>query len=92
MNSINDITLEKTCPACPEQYDAFIGEKQVGYLRLRHGYFRVDYPSAGGETIYEAYPKGDGSFYDDEREFYLIRAKIAILFHLKQHSKDGGRD
>jgi len=65
------IKLRLTCGACPEQYDAFLGEIQVGYLRLRHGAFRVDYPECGGETIYEASPRGDGEFHDDERDYYL---------------------
>jgi len=72
------IRLERTCDACPEQYDAFIEDKQVGHLRLRHGYFRVDYPDCGGETIYEAEPKGDGIFHEDEREFYLEESRKAI--------------
>lgn len=40
--------LEQTCYAYPEQYDVFLDGKQVGYLRLRHGYFRCDYPNCGG--------------------------------------------
>jgi plasmid stability protein len=32
------VRLVRTCFACPEQYDAFIGEEKVGYLRLRHGH------------------------------------------------------
>lgn len=75
----NEIELRQTCGACPEQYEAFLDGKQVGYLRLRHGWFRVDYPDCGGETIYEAEPKGDGMFEDDEREFYLNEAKEAII-------------
>lgn len=27
------ITLIPTCSACPEQYDAFCDDRQVGYLR-----------------------------------------------------------
>lgn len=76
-----DIRLEQTCSACPEQYEAFIGDEQVGYLRLRHGHFRVDVPDCGGETIYEADPDGDGSFTDEERDGYLAKAKEAILRH-----------
>ncbi len=30
------VRLVQTCFACPEQYDAFIGEEKAGYLRLRH--------------------------------------------------------
>lgn len=83
------IVLEQTCEACPEQYDAFImrnGEKeQVGYLRLRHGYFSVEYPDFRGELLYEAGPKGDGMFDSDEREFYLNEAKNAILKRINQN-------
>ena len=75
----NKIKLVKTCDACPEQYDAFDENgKQVGYLRLRHGYFRVDCPDVGGETVYSAEPEGDGIFMDWERESYLLAAKEAI--------------
>jgi hypothetical protein len=79
MNTIDDIELTMTCGACPEQYDAYIGEKQVGYLRLRHGSFRVDFIECGGETIYQAEPKGDGIFEWDERDYYLTEAKKAII-------------
>ena len=79
-----EITLVQTCFACPEQYDAFIGEMQVGYLRLRHGEFRVDCPDCGGVTVYEAQPDGDGEFADDERERYLGEAKAAIARWLRE--------
>lgn len=59
--------LERTCSACPEQYDVFKDGKLVGYLRLRHGTFTVHCPDAGGELVYEAEPKGDGMF-DSEKE------------------------
>ena len=67
--------------ACPEQYDVFKDGEQVGYLRLRNGWFRADYPQichSGGETIYEANPRGDGEFEDDERKHYLTEAINAI--------------
>ena len=68
-----------TCGACPEQYDVFNAEgRQVGYLRLRHGHFRADYPDVGGETVYEADTKGDGIFDDDERMDQLKSALRAI--------------
>jgi len=72
------LKLVETCGACPEQYDVFSEDKQVAYYRLRHGYFRVDVPICGGETIYEAYPNGDGIFESDEREFYLKKAEQAV--------------
>lgn len=79
------LTFVQTCPACPEQYDA-IDEtgQQVGYLRLRHGRFRVDYPTNGGTTIYEAQPHGDGLFEDEERTFYLQQAYQAIASQLSR--------
>lgn len=80
----DDIELVETCPACPEQYNAYVDGEQVGYLRLRHGYFRVDVPDCGGETIYEAEPQGDGVFEPDERDGYLAAAKSAILAWLQR--------
>lgn len=80
---IERIELRMTCGACPEQYDAFLDGEQVGYLRLRHGWFRVDFPDCGGETIYQASPIGDGIFMDEERERYLLKAKEAIAAALK---------
>jgi hypothetical protein len=76
---IDDIRLVQTCTACPEQYDAFIGSELVGYLRLRHGFFTVQYPNVEGECVYEAQPKGDGAFYEEEREHFLTSAKEALV-------------
>ena len=50
----------------------------MGYLRLRHGYFSCDYPDCNGETIYEAEPKGQGYFEDEERVYYLTQAIEAL--------------
>ena len=63
---------------CPEQYYVFDGEKEVGYLRLRHGQFRAYWTEGETVTVYEAYPNGDGGFDDDEREKYLTAAVQAI--------------
>ncbi len=49
----------------------FLGEDMVGYMRLRHGHFTVECPDVGGAFVYRAYPNGDGSFDDDERDYYL---------------------
>lgn len=73
------IELVQTCGACPEQYDAFIDGELVGYLRLRHGYFTVQYPNVSGELVYSAEPKGDGIFEYEEREGYLAAARLAII-------------
>lgn len=76
---IDGFKLVCTCPACPEQYEVFTqAGEQIGYLRLRHGWFRADYPRCGGETVYESNPKGDGIFDDDERLSELTKAVRAL--------------
>lgn len=69
----------------PEQYDAFLDNKLVGYLRLRFGCFTVDFPNVNGEEIYSHYfddgMKGEFDF--EEREHYLNEAKKAILTQLE---------
>ena len=76
-----DFHLEQTCMACPEQYDVYFEGKLVGYLRLRHGHFRAEYFDGNDYTdiVYSDYPRGDGIFYDNERDFYLKNACKAIL-------------
>jgi hypothetical protein len=74
---MSKVKLVKTCGACPEQYDAYIDGDNVGYLRLRHGSFTVEYR---GMQVYQANPQGDGIFdHDEERRFFLNRACEAIL-------------
>ena len=78
----NELEFRQTSPACPEQYDVFNKEnEQVGYVRLRWGVLRCDYPKCGARTIYEfVFPdKTDGSFLSEEqRAKYLdiIAGKI----------------
>ena len=79
-----DIRLNQTCGACPEQYDALDENgRQVGYLRLRHGYFTVEVPDCGGTVVYEAEPDGDGLFDPGERQRYLDAAVAAIRAHVE---------
>lgn len=85
---IDDLQLVCTCGACPEQYDVFDSKgHQVGYFRLRWGYFRADYPDAGGETVYESRTIGDGVFDDDER---IIELKNAIRAIKKKMENENG--
>ena len=81
---MKEIELIRTCHACPEQYDAFVDGEQVGYLRLRHGEFTVEYPDVNGKLIYEAQPEGDGMFSGNEREYFLNKAKEEINKQLKE--------
>lgn len=81
----------QTCSACPEQYDAFLDGEQIGYLRLRHGFFSVEYPDCGGRLVLEAQPEGDGIFAAHEREHYLSLAKLALAgARLSPQSTEGG--
>ena len=77
---IDGVRLVLTCAACPEQYDAYIGEERAAYLRLRWGHFRVDVPDCGGETIYNV-DLGDGlsgCFSPEERVIHLPLAIKAL--------------
>jgi len=86
----DDISLTQTCSACPEQYDAYAPDgRQVGYLRLRHGYFSVSMPDAGGAEVYHANPQGDGVFDPGERDEYLREARQTIATYL---NAAGGSD
>ena len=80
--SHKDIKLVRTCIACPEQYDAYVGEMYVGYLRLRHGAFRID--DAAGNVLKTYYPDGDGIFTSYEREKYLKKARKKIALSLNE--------
>lgn len=86
---LHDCKLVCTCSACPEQYDVFdpTGAK-IGYLRLRHGHFRADYPECGGERVYESRPKGDGIFDADERLPELTKAVHSLLARHAQKNND----
>jgi hypothetical protein len=77
--NINGYDLEQTCSLCPEQYEVFKGGKRCGYIRLRHGNFRVDYPDCMEETLLLVDSiASDGMFEADERPDYLRRAIQAI--------------
>ena len=91
--NINGYELTQTCGACPEQYDVTKGGIQVGYLRLRHGYFSVEYPDCGGKEVYSAQPKGDGIFESEERAFYLHNAIAAIDAEINHQyaTRDSGK-
>lgn len=71
--------------ACPEQYNVYKKDVEVGYLRLRHGRFRAEC-FVNGETkvVYTACPNGDGIFDDEERIAFLTQAVEAIDFELNK--------
>lgn len=76
---IHGYRIQRTCAACPEQYDVYDDAgQQVAYFRLRHGAFTVNAPDVGDELIYSAKPEGDGIFMDHERVRYLTEAILAV--------------
>jgi hypothetical protein len=75
--------LVQTCGACPEQYDVYRDGQEVGYFRLRHGYFAAYANGPSGQLVYDAQPKGDGIFDPDEREHFLTVAILSLDAHLK---------
>ena len=79
-----EIELKMTCGACPEQYDAFLNDENIGYLRLRHGYFRAEFK---GKTVYDSYTIGDGCFEYEERNKHLKKAKKAIFKAMEKELK-----
>lgn len=76
------LELQRTCFACPEQYDVYRGDTQVAYFRLRHGRFYAAVPDVGGTVVYESYPEGDGVFCDSERLPELTKACEAVVRYL----------
>ena len=69
-----------TCSMCPEQYDVFIEEYLVGYLRLRHGFFQARFPDVNGEVVYETSKiYGDGGFYNKEERMRELKRAIKFI-------------
>ena len=83
------IKLVQTCSACPEQYDAFLGDELVGYLRLRFGNFTVQCPDVGGTLVYSRSigDNGwDGAFFDELEQYKELRkAKKSIKKWIRKH-------
>lgn len=70
-----ELELKRTCAAAPEQYELFRDGRQIGYLRLRHGFFRAHYPDHNApESVYSTGVRGGGAFYDDEERSRELRA------------------
>ena len=88
---INGLKFVETCWAAPEQYDVFDeNDNQVGYVRLRWGRLRCDYPSCGGETIYVAEfdDRYMGRFDGLERKRFLQYIADAILEKINKEKQN----
>jgi hypothetical protein len=78
-NSYEEFTLKRTCSMCPEQYEVYLKDRHVAYIRLRHGELRVDYPDCGEGTIYYADTIGDGCFKDEDERLKHFKRLFSIL-------------
>jgi hypothetical protein len=63
LHNIDAIRLVETCWSHPEQYEAFLDARQVGYLRLRYGHVTLGglfppprQPHQGTSNDDESYP------------------------------------
>lgn len=68
------VKVSLTSRSVPEQYEITFGDMEAGYIRTRWGGMSVDYPTAGGERLYEGSVDGFGEFTDHEREAKLLLA------------------
>ena len=87
MNNIN-LIFKKTCDCCPEQYDVYYNDKQVGYIRLRWGHLSCECPDIGGDCVYEFDLDDDlsGCFDDDtQREIELNNCGDKIIEWMKKN-------
>lgn len=80
---IKGLLFKLTCGGCPEQYDVFMDNKQVSYVRLRHGWLYVSDPSMDNiwwqiDDTDDVNPQleGDGNFDSPEERYYFLN-KIA---------------
>lgn len=86
--------LECTCDGCPEQYEMFsyLTGQQLAYFRLRNGYYRVDVPDCGGETVYDFDFPNDpwmGNFRNEtQRQSLLKEAIVKIIEYYREKNKD----
>lgn len=88
---IQGLNFIGTCGSCPEQYDVVnsLG-MQVGYLRLRGGNFRVEFPDVNGITLFanKFEDNWKGCFdSEEERMKYLEIAAICINKQLRKISE-----
>lgn len=86
---IGELEFIKTCDVCPEQYDVKDKDgRQVGYIRLRWGELRCDFPDCGGETIYSCNFDDDfAGCFNSEEERLIYLGEIAKSINTKLSSE-----
>ena len=60
-----------TCYASPEQYDVYRANGELcGYVRLRWGALRADYPNIEGDSIYTKSFNDESSSSENEKKIH----------------------
>jgi hypothetical protein len=87
-----DVVIEEpfrpklTCVCVPEQWDIFIDDRLVGYLRCRHSKWDLRYPNVAGEIlIAEPWHPERGEYesnFDEERPAVFERVFRALSARL----------
>ena len=71
-HEIDGLRFQLTCSASPEQYDVYLEDEQVGYVRYRFGNLSADYPDVGMEgLLIEELTEETGILTDQERAHWL---------------------
>lgn len=91
--NIKGLEFDKTCSACPEQYDVYDEYHNIiGYVRLRWGGIICEYPNVFGEVIYTASVSKDGwaGMFDSEEQRIHHLSAIAdkIIEKIKKESME----
>jgi hypothetical protein len=86
------LLFERTCDACPEQYDVFLDGKMVGYVRLRWSCLTAESPYVFGDTVYEhEFGEGlQGCFDSDEQRNYHLELIAKALYNKYLESETVG--
>ena len=85
-----DYRLVLSCPACPEAWEVFLGGREVGYLRLRHGHFTARFPDHWGKVVFETTEtQGDGCFADEKERMRNLKKAITRIH--REVKKEGGK-
>lgn len=78
---INGLLFDRTCYACPEQYDVYQSgyDEPCAYVRLRWGRLSATVPDCMGKEIYAHEWEDDGfkGCFDTEEECLMHLTKIA---------------
>jgi hypothetical protein len=86
---IEDITIECRSISNPEEYEALLNGKQIGYLRLQDGHFTVKYGVSSGTLVWESFPEGNNEFTAQERPLYLKIAKQKLFDYNNKQPRNG---